>query len=192
MIAGVVLAAGGASRFGSPKQLAELDGVPLLQHAIDAVLAVPAIDPVVVVLGAASQQVLAAVELGEARAIVCTDWEEGMAASLRCGVAAVGDPDWVVVTLGDQPRVTAQVIAAVMDTADSAPPGVDAVRATYDDVPGHPVALSRAMLPGVAELRGDVGARELLSSASVRTFEAGRLCDPADVDTPEELEGLRT
>jgi molybdenum cofactor cytidylyltransferase len=192
LIAGVVLAAGGASRFGSPKQLAELDGVPLLQHAIDAVLAVPAIDPVVVVLGAASQQVLAAVELGEARAIVCTDWEEGMAASLRCGVAAVGDPDWVVVTLGDQPRVTAQVIAAVMDTADSAPPGVDAVRATYDGVPGHPVALSRAMLPGVAELRGDVGARELLSSASVRTFEAGRLCDPADVDTPEELEGLRT
>ena len=43
MIAGVVLAAGGASRFGSPKQLAELDGVPLLQHAVDAMLAVTAI-----------------------------------------------------------------------------------------------------------------------------------------------------
>ena len=70
--------------------------------------------------------------------------------------------------------------------------GVEAVRATYDGVPGHPVALSRAMLPGVAKLRGDVGARELLGSASVRTFEAGRLCDPVDVDTPEELEGLRT
>lgn len=192
MIAGVVLAAGGASRFGSPKQLAELDGVPLLQHAIDAVLAVPAIDPVVVVLGAASQEVLAAVELGEARAIVCPHWEEGMAASLRCGVAAVGDADWVIVTLGDQPRVTPQVIAAVMDTAESAPIGTAAVRATYDGVPGHPVALSRAMLPGVAKLRGDVGARELLGSASVRTFEAGRLCDPTDVDTPEELEGLRT
>jgi molybdenum cofactor cytidylyltransferase len=192
LIAGVVLAAGGASRFGSPKQLAELDGVPLLQHAIDAVLAVPAVDPVVVVLGAASQEIVAAVELGEARAIVCTDWEEGMAASLRCGVAAVGDADWVLITLGDQPRVTAEVIAAVADAAASAPPGVDAVRAMYDGVPGHPVALSRAMLPGVAKLRGDVGARELLGSASVRTFEAGRLCDPADVDTPEELEGLRT
>ena len=54
------------------------------------------------------------------------------------------------------------------------------------------MALSREMLPGVAKLRGDVGARELLGSASVRTFEAGRLCDPVDVDTPEELEGLRT
>jgi molybdenum cofactor cytidylyltransferase len=187
LIAGVVLAAGGASRFGSPKQLAELDGVPLLQHAIDAVLAVPAIDPVVVVLGAAAERVRAAVSLGGARArpepsgsapepprsarvITCPDWADGMAASLRCGIAAVGDPDWVVVTLGDQPRVNAAVIAAVADAAASAPPGVDAVRATYDGVPGHPVALSREMLPGVAKLRGDVGARELLGSASVRTF----------------------
>jgi molybdenum cofactor cytidylyltransferase len=192
LIAGLVLAAGGASRFGSPKQLAELDGVPLLQHAVDAILAVPAIEPVVVVLGAEASRVRDAIAFGDARAVVCPDWADGMAASLGCGVEAVGDADWVIVTLGDQPRVTPQVIAAVMDTADSAPSGTAAVRATYDGVPGHPVALSRAMLPGVAKLRGDVGARELLGSASVRTFEAGRLCDPVDVDTPEELEGLRT
>jgi molybdenum cofactor cytidylyltransferase len=192
LIAGVVLAAGGASRFGSPKQLAELDGVPLLQHAIDAVLAVPAVDPVVVVLGASAEPIREAVSFGHARPVVSRQWAEGMAASLRCGLAALDDPEWVIVTLGDQPRVTAQVIAAVADAAASAPPGIDAVRATYDGVPGHPVALSRAMLPRVAKLRGDVGARELLGSASVRTFEAGRLCDPADVDTPEELEGLRT
>jgi molybdenum cofactor cytidylyltransferase len=192
LIAGVVLAAGGASRFGSPKQLAELDGMPLLQHAVDAVLAVPAIDPVVVVLGASAERVREAVSLRAARAVVCPDWAEGMAASLRCGVEAVGDAEWVVITLGDQPRVTAQVIAAIADEAASAPVGVTAIRAMYDGVPGHPVALSRAMLPGVAKLRGDVGARELLGSASVRTFEAGRLCDPVDVDTPEELEGLRT
>jgi molybdenum cofactor cytidylyltransferase len=191
LIAGVVLAAGGASRFGSPKQLAELDGMPLLQHAVDAVLAVPAIDPVVVVLGASAERVREAVSLRAARAVVCPDWAEGMAASLRCGVEAVGDAEWVIITLGDQPRVTAQVIAAIADEAASAPVGVTAIRAMYDGVPGHPVALSRAMLPGVAKLRGDVGARELLCSASVRTFEAGRLCDPVDVDTPEELEGLR-
>jgi molybdenum cofactor cytidylyltransferase len=192
LIAGVVLAAGGASRFGSPKQLAQLDGRPLLQHAVDAVLAVPAVDPAVVVLGAEAERVREAVSMGGARAVVCADWAQGMAASLRCGIEAVGDADWVVVTLGDQPRVTSQVIAAVVDVADSAPASVTAVRATYDGVPGHPVALSRAMLPGVAKLRGDVGARELLDGASVRTFEAGRLCDPVDVDTPEELEGLRT
>lgn len=192
MIAGVVLAAGGASRFGSPKQLAELEGRPLLQHAIDAVLGVSAVDPVVVVLGASAERVREAVVLRRARPVVCHDWAEGMAASLRCGIEAVGDADWVIVTLGDQPRVTSEVIAAIADEAASAPAGVTAIRAMYDGVPGHPVALSRAMLPGVAKLRGDVGARELLGSASVRTFEAGRLCDPVDVDTPEELEGLRT
>jgi CTP:molybdopterin cytidylyltransferase MocA len=192
LIAGLVLAAGGASRFGSPKQLADLDGLPLLQHAIDAMLAVPAIDPVVVVLGAEAARVREAVDLRHSRAVVCAEWEAGMAASLRCGVTAVGDPDWVIVTLGDQPRVTPQVIAAVMDDAVSAPVGTPAVRATYDGVPGHPVALGRAMLPGVAQLSGDVGARELLGTATVRTFEAAGLCDPADVDTPEELEALRT
>jgi molybdenum cofactor cytidylyltransferase len=187
-----VLAAGGASRFGSPKQLAELEGRALLQHAIDAVLDVAAVDPVVVVLGASAERVREAVVLRRARPVVCHDWAEGMAASLRCGIEAVGDADWVIVTLGDQPRVTSEVIAAIADEAASAPAGVTAIRAMYDGVPGHPVALSRAMLPGVAKLRGDVGARELLGSASVRTFEAGRLCDPVDVDTPEELEGLRT
>jgi molybdenum cofactor cytidylyltransferase len=192
LIGGVVLAAGGASRFGSPKQLAELDGVPLLQHAIDAMLAVPAIDPVVVVLGAEAERVAAAVDLGDARSVVCEAWAEGMAASLRCGVEAVGDCDWVILTLGDQPRVTPQVIAAVMDQADSAPIGTAAVRATYGGASGHPVALGRAILPHVAALHGDVGARELLGHATVRTFEAGRLCDPTDVDTPQELEALRT
>jgi molybdenum cofactor cytidylyltransferase len=192
LIGGVVLAAGGASRFGSPKQLAELDGRPLLQHAVDAMLAVPAIDPVVVVLGAEAQRVREAVDFGEAQVAVCGEWAEGMAASLRCGVEAVGDCDWVILTLGDQPRVTAQVIAAVMDRADSAPAGTAAVRATYDGVPGHPVALGRAMLPRVVQLSGDAGARDLLGGADVMTFEAARLCDPADVDTPEELEALRT
>jgi CTP:molybdopterin cytidylyltransferase MocA len=79
-----------------------------------------------------------------------------------------------------------------MDRADSAPAGTMAVRATYDGAPGHPVALGRAMLPRVAQLSGDAGARDLLGGADVRTFEAASLCDPADVDTPEELEALRT
>ncbi len=192
MIGGVVLAAGGASRFGSPKQLAELDGVPLLQHAVDAMLAVPAIDPIVVVLGAEAQRVRDAVDFGAARTVECGDWSQGMAASLRCGIEAVGDCEWVLVTLGDQPRVTPQVIAAVVDHAVGAPAGTAAVRTTYDGAPGHPVALGRAILPHVAALSGDVGARELLGHATVRTFEAGRLCDPTDVDTPEELEALRT
>jgi molybdenum cofactor cytidylyltransferase len=188
MIAGVVLAAGAGRRFGSPKQLAELDGVPLLQHAIDAMLAVPSLDGVVVVLGAAAEHVAAAVRFADAEPVVCSDWQEGMAASLRCGVEAAGDADWVVVTLGDQPAITPEAIEAVVDALH---PGVDAVRAEYRGEPGHPVALSRSLFGPVADLRGDVGARELLGSVAVRPVEAGHLARPDDVDTPEDMEAIR-
>jgi molybdenum cofactor cytidylyltransferase len=189
VIAGVVLAAGAGRRFGSPKQLAELDGVPLLQHAIDAMLAVPALDGVIVVLGAAAEHVAAGVQFADAEPVVCEDWEEGMAASLRCGVAAAGESDWVVLTLGDMPGVTPEAIEAVIAATG---PGADAVRAEYGGRPAHPVALSRALFDRVAELRGDVGARELLASVAVRPVEALHLARPDDVDTPEELEAIRT
>jgi molybdenum cofactor cytidylyltransferase len=191
-IGGLVLAAGAGRRFGAVKQLAELDGMPLLQHAVDAMLAVPAIDPIHVVLGADADRVRAAVDFGDASALVCEDWDEGMAASLRCGVRALAGCGWIVVTLGDQPRITPQVIAAVLDRAESAPAGTAAVRATYGGVAGHPVALGAPLLPLVEELRGDVGARELLAHAAVRTLEVGHLCRPDDVDTPEHLEALRS
>jgi molybdenum cofactor cytidylyltransferase len=188
VIAGLVLAAGGASRFGSPKQLAELDGVPLLQHAIDAMLAVPSLDRVVVVLGNVAEEVAAAVKFASAEPVVCREWEEGMAASLRCGVAELPDADWVVVTLGDMPGVTPEAIEAVMAGVG---PDVDAVRAEYGGRAGHPVALSRTLLDRVGDLRGDVGARDLLGDARVGAVEALHLARPDDVDTPEELEAIR-
>jgi molybdenum cofactor cytidylyltransferase len=188
VIVGVVLAAGAGRRFGSSKQLADLGGVPLLQHAIDAMLAVPALDGVVVVLGAAAEEVAAAVKFADAEPVVCEDWEEGMAASLRCGVRAAGDADWVVVTLGDQPGITPEAIEAVVGALDG---GADAVRAEYDGRPGHPVALARALFGRVAGLRGDVGARELLASVAVRPVEARHLARPDDVDTPEDMEAMR-
>ena len=138
----------------------------------------------------------AALTLRRARVLVVEDWAEGMAASLRAGVAwldAAGC-DWAVVTLGDQPRVTSRVIAAVAHAASRARFGTAAIRATYDGRPGHPVALGRPLFGAVAELHGDAGARALLDAPTVlvRELEVGRLADPVDVDTPEELEDLRT
>jgi CTP:molybdopterin cytidylyltransferase MocA len=188
VIAGLVLAAGGARRFGSPKQLADLGGVPLLQHAIDAMLAVPSLDRVVVVLGSFAEEIAAAVKFASAEPVVCSAWAEGMAASLRCGVAELSDADWVVVTLGDMPGVTPEAIEAVLGALG---PDVDAVRAEYGGQFGHPVALSRPLLDRVGDLRGDVGARELLRDARVGRVEALHLARPDDVDTPEELEAIR-
>jgi molybdenum cofactor cytidylyltransferase len=184
----VVLAAGAATRFGSPKQLAPLDGRPLLQHALDATLAVPAIDRTVLVLGAHAERVRAGVALGAAEIVVCPDWERGLSASLRCGLRALAGAERVVVALGDQPRLTPAAIAAVLAAADGRAPGA---RATYDGVAGHPVVLGPALLARAGELRGDQGFRDLLAGAGVRAVEVGALARPDDVDTPEELEAMR-
>lgn len=181
-LAFIVLAAGAGRRFGGPKQLAPLAGRPLLQHVVDA-----APDPLTVVIGAHAEQVRAAVDLDGIEVVVCADWEEGQAASLRAGVAAVGDVDAAVVLLGDMPFVTPQVIAGA---ADHLTRRWDAVRTLYRGAPGHPVVLGRRVLHAVPSLRGDVGARDLLRAFRVREWEAGHLCDPADIDTPEQLEGV--
>jgi molybdenum cofactor cytidylyltransferase len=184
--AGLILAAGAGRRFGGTKQLADLRGRPLLEHALDAMLAVPALDPVLVVLGHAADAILERVDFGDAEVVVCEEWDRGQGFSLRRGIAALEDADAVVVTLGDQPFITPQVIAGALDHLD----GYDAVRATYGGKPGHPVVLGRRVMDAVGELEGDVGARDLLARFRVRDWEAGHLCSAADIDTQEELASL--
>jgi molybdenum cofactor cytidylyltransferase len=176
----LVLAAGEGRRFGGTKQLAELDGRPLLEHALAAVTAV---SPRVVVLGHAADEIRASVDLHGAEPVVCEDWREGQSASLRRGLAALAGADAVLVVLGDQPGITASAIDAVLAEGGDE----DAVRATYGGVPGHPVLLRRALLDRAGELRGDSGFRDLLQNARVREVDVGHLADPADIDTREEL-----
>jgi CTP:molybdopterin cytidylyltransferase MocA len=191
VIAAVVLAAGSGSRFGaSAKQLAELDGKPLLEHALRAVEGVAAIDRIVVVLGARAEEIRAGVDFGAAEVIVCEDWADGQAASLRRGIEAVADADAAVITLGDMPRITPQVIARFVDLA--AEHGAQTrARAVYDGMPGHPVALGRDYFAQLLQLQGDAGARQVMKSIGVHRIECGQLCDATDVDTPEALEALR-
>ncbi|HEY7074908.1 MAG TPA: nucleotidyltransferase family protein [Solirubrobacteraceae bacterium] len=180
-VGGLVLAAGEGRRFGGTKQLAELRGRPLLEHAL---LAVAALSPRVVVLGHEADAIRAAVDLHGAWPVVCDGWREGQAASLRRGVAALGDVDAALVVLGDMPDVTPAAVAAVVAAAGGAE---DAVRGTYDGVAGHPVLLRRALLDRVGELRGDVGFRSLLDCANIVEVELAGVANPRDIDTREEL-----
>jgi molybdenum cofactor cytidylyltransferase len=180
-----VLAAGAGRRFGGTKQLADLDGRPLLQHAVDTATAAEGLDRVVVVLGHDAERVRAALDLSRAEVVLAEDWEEGQAASLRAGVVTAADADAVVVLLGDQPRLPPDAIARVLAArGDHA-----AVRVTHDGAPGHPVVLEHALLDDVLRLRGDMGARELLERHRVEAVEMGPRAP--DVDTPEQLEEVR-
>ncbi|MGZ4349801.1 MAG: nucleotidyltransferase family protein, partial [Solirubrobacteraceae bacterium] len=112
--AGLVLAAGGGTRFGaSPKQLADFHGRPLLEWAVRAQCALPELERVMVVLGSCADAIRAGVAFGRAETVVCEEWESGQAWSLRRGVAelcAAGGVSNVIVTLGDAPLVTPEVI----------------------------------------------------------------------------------
>jgi molybdenum cofactor cytidylyltransferase len=178
MTAGLVLAAGEGRRFGGPKQLARVDGRPLVEHAL---AALRGLDRVVVVLGARAEEIRSGADLAGAEVVVCPDWAEGMGASLRHGLAAVAGADEVVIVLADQPFITPAVVARVLAAAG------DAARATYGGAPGHPVVLRRALLDRAGELRGDAGFR----GAAMTEVECGDLADPTDIDTQADLEVVR-
>jgi CTP:molybdopterin cytidylyltransferase MocA len=140
---------------------------------------------VVVVLGSRAVEVRAGVSFGCAETVVCAEWEAGQASSLRCGVSALGGGEGiskVIVTLGDAPLVTPEVIRLFLD----APPRT---RAVYGGRPGHPVVLGPEEIVALARLRGDEGARGLLRGGP--ELEVGHLCSGRDVDTPEDLEEVR-
>jgi molybdenum cofactor cytidylyltransferase len=186
LIGGLVLAAGAATRFGAQKQLAELDGVPMLEHSLRT-MGSAAVGRVIVVLGSAADEIAARVNLHGAEPVVCARWEEGQSASLACGLAELADCEAVVVTLGDQPRVSPDAINRVIDGRN----GSSAIRATYNGNPGHPVLLERELFEQLRDVSGDKGARNLLLSVPVRDMPCDDLGGGEDVDTPSELDALR-
>jgi molybdenum cofactor cytidylyltransferase len=184
-VAGLVLAAGGGTRFGAaPKQLADFHGRPLLEWAVRAQCDVAELARVVVVLGSFADEIVPRLHWGRAETVVCPEWASGQAWSLRCGLVALADDEVakVVVTLGDAPLVTSEVIRIFV----TQPPRA---RAVYGGRPGHPVVLGPEEIAALASLEGDRGARGLLHGGP--EVEVGHLCSGRDVDTPEDLEEVR-
>ena len=121
------------------------------------------------------------------------DWDEGMGASLRAGLAHLeqGDDDLALVTLVDLPDVTAAVMVRVLAAARGDGRAALA-RAAYDGVPGHPVAIGRDHWAAVrTTARGDRGARDHLRADPHRLVECGDLATGRDLDTTGDLDDLR-
>ncbi len=179
-----MLAAGEGRRFGGAKQIAPFDGRPLLEHAVEAMTA--ALPRVAVILGARADEVRAAVDLRPAEVVVCDEWREGIAASVRCAVQALPGADPLVIALGDQPGLTPACVDAVVGALE-ADPAARAARAVYDGRPGHPVAIRASLRGALLRVRGDQGAGRLLVDAGALEVECSGLGSGLDVDTPEDL-----
>jgi CTP:molybdopterin cytidylyltransferase MocA len=167
VISAVVLAAGASTRFGSAKQAVLL--APIVQRIR------PMVDEVVVVLGAHDVET-------DARVVHCPDWERGPGASLRCGLAALGEHvEAAVVVLGDgpqiDPRAIDRVVAAWRDGAGSR------VGASYGGVRLHPLLLARDAWNEIPD-----GGMRTLPAALVPCDD---LSPPGDVDFADQTEDGR-
>jgi CTP:molybdopterin cytidylyltransferase MocA len=185
--AGLVLAAGAGRRLGRPKALVDIDGELLVDRAVR-VLVDAGCDPVVVVLGAEAPSVVAAAALDRAVVVVNDGWADGMASSLRCGLASVADlaAEDVVVLLVDQPYVGADHVRRLLDRRGERP----AVVASYGGEPRNPALLAASIWPAVCQSAvGDVGARGWMRAhpEQVLAVACDDLGGDVDVDTADDL-----
>ena len=192
MISALVLAAGGSSRLGSPKQLLPWGDTTLLGHVLDSLRELP-FDEIFVVIGAAGDEILDQVDLSDATVIENPEWEEGMASSLRVGLDAVlrlSRAEAVGIFLGDQPDISEEVVTGLLEARRSTKR--QAIVPKYRYVWGNPVVIERSLWPRLMSLNGDEGAKRLLQAHPEWVHEVWfEQRPPRDIDTRADFDDLR-
>ncbi|MEO1193195.1 MAG: molybdopterin-binding/glycosyltransferase family 2 protein [Pseudomonadota bacterium] len=192
-VAALVLAAGQAKRMGANKLIAQVDGKPLVRHAVEAALASRA-EPVILVTGHQREAVEEALEGLDLLSVHNRAYAAGLSTSMKRGLAALpADCDAAVVLLGDMPRIGPAVIDRLIASFNPLE-GRAICLPTYQGKRGNPVLLGRQFFAEAQTIEGDQGARELLREYGDQVAEVP-LDDAAvllDVDTPEALAALRS
>ena len=188
-VAGLVLAAGGSSRLGRPKQTLPYNGTTLLGHVLDSARAC-GFDQLVVALGGAADEVRAVVDLSGADVVENRSYGEGCSSSIAAALPAL-DPrgDVLVLMLGDQPGVGPTAVRTLLARHGNAPIAVSC----YEDGRGHPFAFRRSVFGELSELHGDKAVWKLIESRPEDVLDVrvpGRV--PADVDTWADYEAARS
>lgn len=190
-IGGILLAAGGSSRLGRPKQLVEFQGKTLIRRAAET-LVHSQCGPIVVVLGA--EIAYSAIQIADLSVSSCINenWQTGMSSSIISGLRSLlevePELDAVVITLCDQPYVnSADIDRLITAFAVSRPP---IVAARYGETTGVPALFSSELYPALLKLTGDKGAKGLIKNSSdIVTVDLGVAA--LDIDVENDLDVLR-
>jgi molybdenum cofactor cytidylyltransferase len=190
MIVGLLLAAGGARRFGSQKLVTPIRGKPLVRHAAE--LLERTTDSVVAVIGSDAPMVRAALDGMRVEIVENPDWRDGLSTSLRRGVASVPpNAEAVIVALADQPDIQPEIVRELVTVWRTS--GRTIVTARYRGVRAPPVLLSRAVFGDVARLVGDVGAKAIMDGRPESVAHVDVDGDvPPDIDSPGDVPGLES
>jgi molybdenum cofactor cytidylyltransferase len=182
-VTGLVLAAGGSTRLGRPKQLLPFGEGTLLGHVLDLARRCP-FQQRLCVLGSAAAEVRGAVMLEGFDVLENTRHGEGCGSSIALGLNAVDErAEALVLLLGDQPGVLPSTVAELLERRRGAPIAVCA----YEDGRGHPLAFGRELFAELASLHGDKAVWKLIDQRPSDTVEvrvAGPI--PRDIDTWED------
>jgi molybdenum cofactor cytidylyltransferase len=192
-VAAIILAAGRSTRMGGPnKLLAELGGKPLVRRVTEQALASKAKD-VIVVTGHQAELVEKALAGLDVKFVRNADFAQGLASSVKAGVAAVpDDADGAVICLGDMPMISASLIDHLIEAFAPDRGNLIAVPVS-DNRRGNPVLWSRRFFNELMTLDGDIGARHLIAKHSEAVAEVPVEGFGAflDIDTPQALEAAR-
>ena len=183
----LVLAAGASSRFGALKQLAAVDGQPLLQHVLTRAAA--AADRTWVVLGAHAERLAPLVTQCAAGVVTNANWREGIASSIRAGVQHLpATCAGVMLVLGDQALIETEDFERLALTWRAAPRSIVAAR--HGVVLGAPAVFPRQWFGALGQLSGDAGARALIGRHSAAVIAVKMPKAAFDLDTSADLAGL--
>jgi len=179
----VVLAAGAGRRFGGGKMLAPIDGEPLIRVVASAYAELCGRVTVVI---PPDDRLRAALDGIAVDTVVNEHSSEGIASSIRAGVADCASHPAVMIALGDEPRVDRTLVMKVMRLWHESRAPV--VVPLYNGEPGHPVLFDETVYPDLLQLTGDRGARGLIERMAARVLPVDAGGDrPLDIDSPEDL-----
>jgi molybdenum cofactor cytidylyltransferase len=183
------MAAGASTRFGSPKQLAKIQQMPMLLLMIGRAQALAG-RAVSVVLGANAAEIAPSLARTDVPVIINRGWSEGLASSIRAGIEHLpGHCEGALILLADQCAVTGADLQRLAQVWNQDPQAI--VAAQYAGGWGVPAIFPRLAFPALLALRGDQGARGLLQRPVGRRVGVPMPNAGIDIDTVQDLEALQ-
>lgn len=188
----VVLAAGGSTRLGRPKQLVEFHGKPLLQLVIDEVALLESCSNILV-LGGNREEIQNKIDAKGFKVVVNSNWEKGIATSMHegfeCLLSSTNNIDHILFVLSDQPFLKVGFLKRLVNKHLSG--NLMATYSEYEGILGVPAIFSQSAFPFLKSLKGDQGAKKLTMikgfEFDTEPFEKGIF----DVDSEKDVEALK-
>lgn len=187
-ISAILLAAGGSSRLGQPKQLLKIGSTSLIRKLAGEALASRA-DEVVVVVGFESQVMRDELKGLNLNIVDNSDWESGLSSSIAAGLKAVSRQcEGALFMLCDQPHVTRDLLNLMIERFQSKRASV--VACEYAQTVGIPALFSKSLFPNLFQLEGNSGAKSVILSHGEKVERIAFPGGTVDIDVPDDLKGL--